>query len=635
MFIRVLYMEDDPGLAELLKKSLERRGHTVDIAVNGEDGLGRVGSASYDILLVDYLMPNMGGIDVIRALSEKQNTVPVIMVTGEGNEEVAVEALKLGAADYIVKDVHMKYLELLPTVIEKVISNLQLVSERAQIYEALSESEDRYRRLFESNPHPMWVYDLETLGFLAVNDAAVKNYGFSRDEFLNMTIKDIRPPEDVPKLLENISRVSSGLDRAGVWRHRKKDGTLIDVEIISHTLNFGERQAEVVLANDVTDRIRMEEERLRAQKLESLGILAGGIAHDFNNLLTSILGNISLARLDTQDDGPAHKRLDEAEKASLRARDLTQQLLTFSKGGEPVKKSVRIGDLVRESAGFALRGSRTRCEFTLPEDLWDVEADEGQISQVINNLVINADQAMPEGGVIAAKCENVTVKPGDAPPLPAGDYAMFSIMDHGIGISAEHLPRIFDPYFTTKQKGSGLGLATSYSIVKRHGGHMAVDSVLGSGSIFRVYLPSSGKAPASRPRTDIGIIRGSGRVLIMDDEAMILEVASQMLTNLGYQVETAQDGATAVEAYMAAKQSGRPFGLVIMDLTIPGGMGGKDLIKKLHELDPDVRAVVSSGYSNDPIMAEYERYGFSGVMSKPYSLRTMGETVVRVMTSKR
>jgi PAS domain S-box-containing protein len=627
-------MEDDSALAELLKRSMERRGYTIDTATNGEEGLAKAASMSYDILLVDYLMPKMGGIEVIRSLSEKRIPVPVIMITGEGNVEVAVEVLKLGAADFIAKDTQMRYLELLPAVIEKVIANQQLVREREEIYEALGESEDRYRRLFESNPQPMWVYDLETLRFLAVNDAAVKHYGFSPDEFLTMTIQDIRPPEDAPRKLENDFPVTAGPDRAAIRRLRKKDGTVIDVEIVSHALNFGGRRSEVVLANDMTERIKMEEERLRTQKLESLGILAGGLAHDFNNLLTSILGNISLAQLDTQEGGPAYKRLEEAEKASLRARDLTQQLLTFSQGGQPVKKTVLLGDLVRESAGFAQRGSRSRCEFIIPADLRPVEADEGQISQVINNLVINAIQAMPEGGTVTLTCGNVTIGQAGALPLAPGDYVRISVSDRGIGIAKEYFEKIYDPYFTTKQKGSGLGLATSYSIMKRHDGHIAVESDLGKGATFHVYIPVSGEEVIKKAEEADVRVRGTGRVLIMDDEEMIRDIASQMLEKTGYTVEAAADGAETIEVYMKARQTGKPFDLVIMDLTIPGGLGGKDTIRKLLELDPGVKAIVSSGYSNDPVMADFESHGFCGVVGKPYTIKTLSEAVAKAIASK-
>ena len=434
--------------------------------------------------------------------------------------------------------------------------------------------------------------------------------------------------------MKKISRSRQGPASSNVRRLRKKDGAIIDVEIVSHALNFGGRQAEVVLANDITERIKMEEERLKTQKLESLGILAGGLAHDFNNLLTSIVGNISLAQLDTQEGGAVYRRLEEAERASLRARDLTQQLLTFSKGGHPVKKTVLLGDLVRESAGFALRGSRSRCEFSIPADLRPVEADEGQLSQVINNLMINADQAMPEGGTITLTCRNVTIGPAGVLPLAACDYVITSISDRGIGIPKEYFEKIFDPYFTTKQKGSGLGLATSYSILKRHGGHIAVESELGKGATFHLYLPVSTEVVIKKADEAGAGVRGTGRVLIMDDEEMIRDIASQMLGKMGYTVAVAADGAETIVVYTKARQAGKPFDLVIMDLTIPGGLGGKDTIRKLRELDPGVKAIVSSGYSNDPVMAEFENHGFCGVVSKPYTIKTLSEAVAKVMASK-
>lgn len=629
--VRILALEDDPALALLLRRSLERNGFSVDAVVNGREGLDRLAGESYDVVIADYLMPVMGGIEMIRALAEQGRNIPVIMVTGEGNEEVAAQALKLGAADYIVKDVQMKYLDLLPAVIEKVLSRQQLVREREQIFDALRESEDRYRRLFESNPLPMWVHDLYTFAFLAVNEAAVRHYGYSRDEFLSMTIMDIRPPEDSSQRQDHTTQA---LDRAGVWRHRKKDGTIINVEIVSHTLDFGERRAEMVMANDVTERLKSEEERIRSQKLESLGVLAGGIAHDFNNLLTAILGNITLAGFDIRSDGELAKRLEEAERATIRARDLTQQLLTFSKGGEPVKRTVEIADLINEAAGFALRGSRSRCEFSAAPDLRAVEADEGQISQVINNLLINADQAMPEGGVVTVRCENHTVAPGSGLPVAPGEYVKITITDQGIGIPQDHLIKIFDPYFTTKQKGSGLGLATAYSILKRHGGYLTVESELGRGAAFMVYVPAVEHRAEPALRAPNGVVRGTGKILVMDDEAMIREVSHKMLTSMGYTVEVSSDGVEAVEKYFAARASGTPFDVVIMDLTIPGGMGGKDAIQKLRAIDPAVKAIVSSGYSNDPIMAEFENYGFCGVVAKPYSIKTLSEIVKSVRDSK-
>ncbi len=511
----------------------------------------------------------------------------------------------------------------------------RMTAERKRAEDALRDSEERYRLFFESNPQPMWVYDIGTLAFLAVNDAAVDHYGYSRREFLSMALRDIRPQEDIPALLENVSKVTEGIDKAGIWRHRKKDGALIDVEITSHTLTFGGKRAEVVLAYDVTERRRLEQELVKAEKLESLGILAGGIAHDFNNLLTAILGNISLAKTYAQSGDKTYERLADAEKASLRARDLTQQLLTFSKGGAPVKKTISIKELIGDSACFSLRGSGAKCELSIADDLLHVDADEGQISQLMNNLVINARQAMPSGGMIRVRCENLTIGKDDQAPLKKGTYVRISVSDEGVGIPEENLEKIFEPFFTTKPKGSGLGLATCYSIVKNHGGHIVVESEVGVGTTFYVYLPASGQEARKKKQEPEGPSCGSGRILFMDDEEVVRNVAGEMLTSLGYEVAFAHDGMEALDLYATAMASGKPFDGVIMDLTVRGGMGGKEAVKKLCELDPAAKVIVSSGYSNDPIMADFRTYGFRGVVSKPYTIRNLSETVHALVTNGR
>jgi PAS domain S-box-containing protein len=388
------------------------------------------------------------------------------------------------------------------------------------------------------------------------------------------------------------------------------------------------------VTRDVTERKKMEDDLLRAQKLESVGILAGGIAHDFNNLLTAILGNISLAQSYISSPDKATARLREAERASLRARDLTLQLLTFARGGTPVKKAASMADIIHESTRFALRGSKVKCEFSIPPDLWPVEIDVGQMSQVVNNLIINADQAMPAGGTIRVRCTNISVEEEDAVQLRPGDYVKIAVEDSGAGIPQDQLSKIFDPYFTTKLTGSGLGLATVYSIIKRHEGHITVESQPGVGTIFLVYVPASKGAPLPEKTDGGAAITGVGRILLMDDEDAVREVVAEMLRSLGYQVESARDGAEVLTRYAEAKESGQAFDAVIMDLTVPGGMGGRETLKKLLETDPGARAIVSSGYSNDDVIADYQKYGFSGVVEKPFTLANVASVVHRVMKSR-
>ncbi len=383
----------------------------------------------------------------------------------------------------------------------------------------------------------------------------------------------------------------------------------------------------VLVFRDVTAKRKLEEDIRQTQKLESIGILAGGIAHDFNNILTGILGNISLAMLHAEQEGDLREVLHEAEVETFRARDLTQQLLTFSKGGSPVRRITSIADLLRQTVQFALRGSNVRCEFSIPEDLWPAMVDEGQVSQVINNLIINADQSMPRGGVIRVLAENVRIEENSGLPLSKGLYIGITVVDQGIGIPREHLARIFDPYFTTKERGHGLGLATTFSIVRKHKGHIEVESEPGRGSTFRVYFPSMERRKTPRRQETPNHMHGRGRILVMDDEQTILDSTGKLLQRLGYEVETATDGAGAIEKYTSAKSAGAPFDLVIMDLTVPGGMGGLEAMERLRQIDPGIRALVSSGYSSDQIMADFTRYGFSGVIAKPYRLQELATAV--------
>ncbi|MGW8323096.1 MAG: ATP-binding protein, partial [Thermodesulfobacteriota bacterium] len=383
---------------------------------------------------------------------------------------------------------------------------------------------------------------------------------------------------------------------------------------------------------DITERQKMEETLEKTAQLESLGILAGGIAHDFNNILTAVLTNISMARMYGELEEDIEKMLADAEKASLRGKGLTQQLLTFAKGGEPIKRAVSVATLLKDTIDFALSGSNARCEHDLPEDLWPIEADEGQIGQVIQNVILNADQAMPGGGVIQVLAENVTVTEHDPLPLKPGQHVKVTIVDQGIGIPEEHLPKIYDPFFTTKQKGSGLGLSSSFSIVRRHKGALRVESGLGRGTKVHIYLPALPESGKKKDTKRDASYRGEERVLLIDDDVTLRRSIGKALDRLGYQVECAEDGKEGIRIYEEARASGRPIQVVVMDLTIPGGMGGKDAARELLRIDPDAKLIVSSGYSTDPVMSDFRAHGFRAVISKPYRVEDLGETLRRVLT---
>ncbi len=478
---------------------------------------------------------------------------------------------------------------------------------------------------------------------ILLNNVAERLTGWSQDEAIGRQLSDIfsltgkqtgarlvSPVSEVIRSREMVNFSTPATLKARDGREKiivasgtpvaNKDGELIGV---------------ILVFRDITERRKQEEELVREQKLESVGILAGGIAHDFNNLLTGILGNIGMAKLyAAPGDRRLLERLEEAEKASMRARALTQQLLTFSKGGEPVKKVIPVTDVVNESTVFALRGSNVRSVFDFSDGPLCSEIDEGQISQVIHNIVLNAQQAMPRGGTITIGCQPVTVGPKDSLPLAQGPYVLITIHDEGTGIPESIINDIFDPYFTTKKNGSGLGLSTCYSIMKKHGGHIAVKSQENAGTTFSLYLPAAAGACPQTKSSDDGMATLKCRVLVTDDEEAVRAIAGEILGYFGCEVDYARDGAEAIALYQEAMNAGRPFDIVMLDLTIPGGMGGREAIGKLREIDPAVRAIVVSGYSNDPVMAQYQSYGFCGVVTKPYRMIDLNKTLLRILNQE-
>jgi len=390
----------------------------------------------------------------------------------------------------------------------------------------------------------------------------------------------------------------------------------------------------VLVFRDVTEARKLEAELTRIQKLETVQVLAAGIAHDFNNLLSAILGFISLARRGLPaGDEAAGTRLQKAEAAVGRARDLTAQLLTFTSGGEPVRGPANLEHILRDAAAFALRGADTLCEFNIEEDLWPVNVDASQIGQVVQNFVLNAHQASPMGDVIHVSAHNRAVTPAASVPLPAGRYVEVAVTDTGVGIPRENFARIFDPFYSTKPKGSGLGLAVCFSVIKKHEGHIEFESVVGEGTTFHFWLHASEEEQQIEAPRLGDPPPGSGRILVMDDEPTILEVTSEMLHVLGYDAKTATNGAAAIDVYRRARADGRPFDAVILDLTIPGGMGGKDTLQALQSIDPEICAIVSSGYSSDTVLTYPREHGFAAFIRKPYDLDTLATTLADLLGS--
>jgi PAS domain S-box-containing protein len=479
--------------------------------------------------------------------------------------------------------------------------------ERKRAEEELLQSEQRYRLLFERNPQPMWVFDLETLFFLEVNDAAIQHYGYAREEFLAMTIKDIRPAEDIPNLLANVSGVTSQHEDAGIWKHRKKDGTIIDVEITAHELTFYGRHAQLVLAYDVTERGTLEEQFRQSQKMEAVGQLAGGMAHDFNNLLTVITGysDLSLRRLDK--DNPLRSNLEEIKKAGERAASLTRQLLAFSRKQVLQPKVLQLNAIVADIDKMLRRliGEDIDALTLLEPSLGQVKADPGQIEQVILNLAVNARDAMPQGGKLTIETANVYLDDQYArghTTIQPGRYVMLAVSDTGCGIDAETQARMFEPFFTTKEqgKGTGLGLSTVYGIVKQSGGHLWVYSEMGKGTTFKIYLPRVDEIIESDEARDTlaELLQGRETVLLTEDEEQVRQMIRMILEMSGYCVLEASDGEEALSIY---KQHEGQIDLVMTDVVMPQ-MSGRELAQSLEVLHPGIKVLYMSGYTDDAIV---------------------------------
>lgn len=691
--ISILVVEDSPTQAEQLKYLLEDRGYKVLLAADGREGLDIARETRPAIVISDILMPVMNGYELAYEMKHDDGLkhIPVILITSlmdrkevihkaavvadgyftkpfdnqyllekiesliltpnhhdEGLSASGIDIL-FGGEHYVITAGRRQALNFLLSIYENAVQqnrDLMLMQRELQALNEQLEDKviDRTRQLDASEKNFRTLTENANDGILIINDKGKNVYankmtseitGFNINELLNTGMESLIHPDKRQETKEVCMKNLSGIQQQ--CHHEtvivRKDGRNVNIEMTCAKTMWHNKPSFMTIMRDISWRKKIEEEFIRSSKLESISVLAGGIAHDFNNLLTGIIGNISLAMAYITPDDKIYPLMSNVEKASTKAKDLTQQLLTFAKGGTPIKNIVALGSVITDSATLAFSGSHIRCNFSIPEDLCLVEVDEGQITQVIHNLVINAIQAGPRDGVINISSENCNVTDEQNLPVRSGKYVMITISDSGGGILKENLSRIFDPYFTTKDGGSGLGLATVYSIIKNHDGLITVESSAETGTTFNIYLPASQKQLKVFPIKDIGEkpLSGKGRILIMDDEEIIRDTAGSILTTLGYEVESAKNGSEAIELYMKARLEGHPFSLVIMDLTIQGGMGGRETVKKLLEMDPDVRAIVSSGYSDDALMSDYKKHGFSAVIAKPYRLSDLRNIVSTVI----
>jgi PAS domain S-box-containing protein len=622
--MKILLIEDHPGSRRNLQRLIGRRGHDVMAVGSAEEAEAALATEKFPFLILDWMLPGKSGVDLCRELRAKPNgdEMFILLVTARADTADLEQALEAGANDYLTKPLDLGLLNVRISVAERQIREL---TERNQARAALQESASTMTNILENTTDGFFAVDA-SWKFTYVNAEAEMMIGRSRAEVLGSVIWE-KFPELVGTVFQtNYEKVLA--DQVAMEFEASDAKGKAWFEVHAYPSNGGVS----VFFRDISERKKTESERLTTSKLESLGTLAGGIAHDLNNILTVISGNIGLAQIEAPaDSGSLLGFLSKAGQAAQHAAHLSSQLLTFSKGGAPLKKVVSIGELLEHSAEFSLYGSNLRADFDISVDLWKAEVDAGQIEQVVNALMLNAREAMTQGGTVRVRARNVIIEDKVNAILPAGHYLKISITDRGSGIPEELRAKIFDPYFTTKPTGTGLGLAISYSIVKKHGGLLHLENSSPDGSTFVFYLRASERRVAA-PETRVAprpFHFNHQRVLIMDDEAAIRELTSQLLGTLGYEVTAAPDGLEAVRLYERALRRGEHFQAVILDATVRGGMGGLATIERLRSMDPQVNAIICSGYSDEAALSEFLAYGFRGALPKPFTRSELADALQR------
>jgi two-component system cell cycle sensor histidine kinase/response regulator CckA len=627
--VRLLHLEDNPADSELLQLALRQSSLDWDVVkVDSRDAfVAELEKGGFHIVVSDYSLPSFNGLEALRETRRLSPELAFLLFTGSLGEERAVEALRAGATDFVSKE---RWDRLGPA--------LQRAVKEAEERSARRQAEAQYQLLFDSNPHPMWVFDRETLAFLAVNDATVQQYGYSRSEMLGMTIKDIRLPEEVPALMEELDSSSwPGSNFSRVWKHRRKDGSIIDVETGANPIAFQGRQAVLVLAHDVTEKKKLEAQLHQSQKMEAIGQLAGGVAHDFNNLLGVITGYTELLLKDLGAHHPGLRRAEQIQRAAERAGGLTRQLLAFSRKQVLEPKVLDLNAIVLDVEKMLQRliGEDIQLVTVFASGLGYVKADPGQMEQVIVNLAVNARDAMPRGGKLIIETANVDLD-GNYSRLHAevkpGSYVMLAVSDTGHGMDADTMSHIFEPFFTTKEagKGTGLGLSTVFGIVKQSGGHVAAYSEVGRGTSFKVYLPrteeegralSAGAVRVEMPST------GSETILVVEDAEALRLLITEILEVGGYRV---LPGASPEEALASAEAHNGPIHLLLTDVVMPG-MSGRQVADRIKASRPAVRVMYMSGYTDEAIGQHGALEPGTHFMQKPFTAGALLRKVREVL----
>jgi PAS domain S-box-containing protein len=629
--MKILLVENQEESRQTLHRLIELRGHEVTAVATAEEAESALAEGNYPFLILDWMLPGKSGIELCRKLraTDRGDEMFILLVTAKDDRENLEQALEAGANDYLTKPIDLSRLNVRLAVAERQVRGLM---ERNQTRLELQESARTMANILENTTDGFLALDY-AWRFTYLNPQGETLLGRRRADLIGREFWETFPEFRGTTFEKNFRRVMA--QQEPVEFEACEPGGKRCFEVHGYPSGGGVS----AFFGDVTERKRAEDDRLTTGKLESLGTLAGGIAHDLNNILTVISGNIGLAQLEaTPESQNLLSYLSKAAQAAQQAAHLSSQLLTFSKGGAPVKKTVAMSDLLEKAANFSLHGSNLRAEINIRPGLWHCEVDSAQIEQVINALMINAREAMPQGGTVEVAARNVQLDGKAGTLLPAGRYVKVAITDQGRGIAGNLATKIFDPYFTTKPASSGLGLSISFSIIKKHGGLLHLEKSSDSGAMFSFYLPATKVEIAKARRSPVvstAFPHDNQRILVMDDEEGIRDLTSELLRGLGYEVMAVPDGVEAVKNYERGMRRGENFQAVILDATIRGGMGGLATIERLRDIDPQVVAIICSGYSDEAALAEFLQYGFRAALPKPFTRRDLADVLQRAFMSAR